>query len=817
MTKKLFFFALALFGLSALSSAQAQTVVRDSGPVGANLTFEVRRNTANNDYSLRISGTGDMTDFSSTYAVPWMWKTYTDSITSITIGEGVTSIGNFAFGFTTWNNRVRSFVLPSTLKRIGAASMRDMRQLESINLPEGLEFIGNQSFGGLGVSSLTIPSTVTTIEGLAFSYMLSLEVLNFNASSNVNFGLNHRQHFAHNPKLTTVNIVEGITVLPEGFLEGAAISAITIPASVTRMGRSVFRNCANLKTVRFKGTTPPTPELSVFDGTHPDIKIFVPIASKPAYLTAWQHAYWSWGAVEADRIIGIGTLSVIHNAGGTVLLNGLPFTSGEVTDENDLVFTITPNAGFEIAQVLWNETDVSTQIANNTFTSSFTQNSTLEVSFVQVFSVSVNANAGGKVLIDGEEITGKNVRAGENATFTITPDAGFAVETALFNGADISEQILNNEFTVAITQNSTLEVVFVGKYSVSVTHNAGGTVLIDGNETASAEVNAGQSVKFTITPDADYEIVQVLFNEADVTSELVNNEFTAEINEHSVLEVIFVRVFTVSVSHNAGGTVLIDGDELTSKIVRAGENVTLSFVPDAHYAVYEVLIDGTSNATAIKTGTYTFSNLSANHAVSVTFKLYVEILEEKLANLEKENETLREQLAEMDNLAEENKALREELEALQELQFDGHYAISLVPTPTGVELHWLVHSYKLTIHRDVDGEDIITYIRIDVSGNVIHTRNSSVNSHIIEGLTSEAEYFYTFSSHCGADNLLFSTSGSFTTLADPGQTTGTGEIGTATRTAVAFFNLSGIKLGSEPQSGIYIVLYDDGTSEKVLR
>ena len=37
------------------------------------------------------------------------------------------------------------------------------------------------------------------------------------------------------------------------------------------------------------------------------------------------------------------------------------------------------------------------------------------------------------------------------------------------------------------------------------------------------------------------------------------------------------------------------------------------------------------------------------------------------------------------------------------------------------------------------------------------------------------------------------------------------------RQAVAFYTITGARLHSEPQSGIYIILYDDGTSEKVVR
>ena len=43
------------------------------------------------------------------------------------------------------------------------------------------------------------------------------------------------------------------------------------------------------------------------------------------------------------------------------------------------------------------------------------------------------------------------------------------------------------------------------------------------------------------------------------------------------------------------------------------------------------------------------------------------------------------------------------------------------------------------------------------------------------------------------------------------------EIKNANRQAVVFFTITGVKLHTEPQSGIFIILYDDGTSEKVMR
>jgi hypothetical protein len=43
------------------------------------------------------------------------------------------------------------------------------------------------------------------------------------------------------------------------------------------------------------------------------------------------------------------------------------------------------------------------------------------------------------------------------------------------------------------------------------------------------------------------------------------------------------------------------------------------------------------------------------------------------------------------------------------------------------------------------------------------------------------------------------------------------EIEKENRKPVAFYNIMGVKLPVEPQNGIYIILYDNGTAEKVMR
>ncbi len=67
----------------------------DSGTCGANLTW-----TLDSEGLLTISGTGDMTDYSSDYYLSNEYSpfhSFAKSITTVVLEDGITSIGGFAF------------------------------------------------------------------------------------------------------------------------------------------------------------------------------------------------------------------------------------------------------------------------------------------------------------------------------------------------------------------------------------------------------------------------------------------------------------------------------------------------------------------------------------------------------------------------------------------------------------------------------------------------------------------------------------------------------------------------------------------------
>ena len=102
---------------------------------------------------------------------------YCDEITSITIPEGVTALGDHAIYQC---DKVTEIKLPSTLRRLEESSLKDLDSLAKLTFPEGLEHIGSDLITyNMLINSINIPSTVKTIDFVAFNTCMAVEDVYF--------------------------------------------------------------------------------------------------------------------------------------------------------------------------------------------------------------------------------------------------------------------------------------------------------------------------------------------------------------------------------------------------------------------------------------------------------------------------------------------------------------------------------------------------------------------------------------------------------------------------------------------------------------
>jgi len=96
-------------------------------------------------------------------------------LTSVTLPDGLTTIGDYAFADC---SALTSITLPDSLTTIGAYTFDWCDALTSVTLPDGLTTIGNYAFAECSaLTTLTVPATVTSIGAHAFDEHMTLRGL----------------------------------------------------------------------------------------------------------------------------------------------------------------------------------------------------------------------------------------------------------------------------------------------------------------------------------------------------------------------------------------------------------------------------------------------------------------------------------------------------------------------------------------------------------------------------------------------------------------------------------------------------------------
>ena len=82
-------------------------------------------------------------------------------------------------GFEKANETLKTVILPSELKTIGEMAFYNCEGLTSITIPDGVTSIGDEAFSHSSLTSITIPDNVTSIGNSAFSGCSSLTTVNY--------------------------------------------------------------------------------------------------------------------------------------------------------------------------------------------------------------------------------------------------------------------------------------------------------------------------------------------------------------------------------------------------------------------------------------------------------------------------------------------------------------------------------------------------------------------------------------------------------------------------------------------------------------
>ena len=248
---------------------------------------------------LTISGKGEMGNYSYYSSAPWG-----TSISSVTIEDGVTTIGVYAFYKCTaltsvtipdsvytiggnafyYCDSLVSVIIGDSVTTIGCYAFSECTALESVTIGNSVTIIESGAFDRCkSLISVTIPDSVTTIEYAAFyscGSLTSVCISDIEAWCTIDFEniFSNPLYYAENlylndalltnliipdnvttiaayvfygcESLQSVTIGDSVTTIEEGAFECCdALQSVTIPDGVITIGNEAFNDCETLKSV----------------------------------------------------------------------------------------------------------------------------------------------------------------------------------------------------------------------------------------------------------------------------------------------------------------------------------------------------------------------------------------------------------------------------------------------------------------------------------------------------------------------------------------------------------------------------------------
>ncbi len=236
------------------------------------------------DGILMITGSGAMGNYSNDSPAPW--NEYKDDITTITIRDGVTHIGEQAFYYCT---NVTTVNIADSVMYIESSAFCGCANLTNITLPKNLKSLRSSAFHDCGaLTSITIPASVNYIDTGVFNYCNSLTNITV-AASNAYYSSIDGVLFDKDAKTlicypggkteTTYTVPDGVetigsydaffkcnnltsVVLPDSvaiigvcaFLSSANITDITLGRGLTSIGDNAFLFCSSLSDIWYAGS-----------------------------------------------------------------------------------------------------------------------------------------------------------------------------------------------------------------------------------------------------------------------------------------------------------------------------------------------------------------------------------------------------------------------------------------------------------------------------------------------------------------------------------------------------------------------------------
>jgi lysophospholipase L1-like esterase len=301
--------------------------------------------------------------------------------------------------------------------------------------------------------------------------------------------------------------------------------------------------------------------------------------------------------------VSIHTITASAGTGGSIEPSG----AVSVTSGQDQSFTITPEEGYEVEDVLVDGSSAGA-VARYTFTD-VQSDHTISSSFkLRTYTITASTGTGGSIEPSGAV----SVTSGQDQSFTITPEEGYVVEDVLVDG-ESAGTVTEYTFTDVQSDHTISSSFTLRTLTITASAGTGGSMEPSGD----ISVLYGQDQSFTITPEEGYVVEDVLVDGASAGA--VNEyTFTDVRSDHTISAAFKPLTHTITAIAGSGGSIEPSG----AVIVVHGQDQSFNISPQEGYEIVVVMVDGEAIGTVTD---YLFTDVQEDHSISASFKLITNV------------------------------------------------------------------------------------------------------------------------------------------------------------------------------------------------
>ena len=414
-----------------------------------------------------------------------------EKIESLELGEGLTEMGDSVFAGCL---SLPTVVLPENIAELATASFWGCEKLDSVYLSDGLKKIGESAFEGCKVlPSVYLPESIESIEKAAFKGCESLQYVSvafmepFDIDLSVFEGI-HPESVLKVPKGTRAafmkadcwaqqfsRIVGGeykVTVVASG--NGQAICQHEALVDGTQIIRNdsveyTFMEGDSCAVAFASDMGYQIMDVTVNDRVVSD-SLFADIYAADTLTTEKpRHGEYTIAYLDQDFTVAVAYERIHYRLTVTAIGKGTVSFEGESVEDTTAVFrimdgldafiTFKPSDKWRIKQVMLDDLDITSELAKYQYSiKGIKKNTTLVAEYEEIpvnkYILTVYVSGKGEVAVDGETIIRDRswsayFNEDTTAVLTFIPDEGYTTKYLKVNGADVTDAIVDNQYTLS--------------------------------------------------------------------------------------------------------------------------------------------------------------------------------------------------------------------------------------------------------------------------------------------------------------------------------------------------------------------------------